>query len=81
MIVCPHCAAEHADDPRNRPGAVDLCIVCGEWMVYLIDGARGALPAEKEAIASLPKLVRLRAAWERMQRQVGNQPDSGGFTF
>ena len=81
MSVCPHCRAEHADDPRNPLGAVDICVVCGEWQVFLAPShARKPTPAELARIARTPGLNHVRAAWEKMQRQIGNHA-GGGFTF
>lgn len=81
MWACPHCRAEHKDDPRNRPGAVDLCIVCGEWIVFSQDGVRLPGTAENKNIAASVPLQRMRGAWEAMQRQIGNQSGGPGFTF
>ena len=81
MIVCPYCRAEHKDDPRNTPGAVDLCVVCGAFYVHSSSGPRRPGMAETKAIACHPNLTALRLAWEKTQRQIGNQTESGSFDF
>ena len=81
MWTCPHCRAEHKDDPRNIAGAVEICVVCGEWQVFRSSGARAPTPGETARIATVPGLLRIRAAWELMQRQIGNQAGGQGFTF
>ena len=70
-MICPYCTAEHKDDPRNVPGAVTLCLVCGGWIVHSSTGVRRPGMAETKAIAENAVLQRLRGAWEAMQRKLG----------
>jgi hypothetical protein len=71
LIICPHCYAEHADDPRNLPGVTNICVVCGEWWVAIAGGARGLTPPEAAKVARQPDCQRITAAWKKTMRQLG----------